>query len=304
MRKVMYVLIAALVWASILAGPAGAQTATGTGDESVLVRVNGNVTVPEGESHGVVVVVNGDLTFAGDANTVVVVDGSAEFLGATVETLVVVSSGATLGPETVITGDVYTVDATLMRDPGAVVRGTIQEEVAWEVASGFWLLGVLLTIGWALLVLFGGQVMAAVAPEFARRAGRTLSTEVGATIGAGLVLWIALPIVGGLLFATVVGIPIALTIFLVILPAMGFIGFLVSGIRLGEYVVAREGGVGHPFLAAFLGLLMLIVVGLIPALGPAIVLIAGFLGSGALALMAIRSMRTRPAPVEEPLQQQ
>jgi len=293
MRKVLFLLLATLTFTTLLAVPAAAQN--GGGNDSVLVRVNGNVSVPDGESHGVVVVVNGDLRFRGDANTVVVVEGNADLVGASIETLVVVSGTANLGADTVVSGDVYAVDTSVSRDPSATVQGTIQESVGWEVASGFWILGVLFLIGWAVLVMLGGLVLAAVAPELSRRAGRVITTRLGATIVASLILWIVLPVAGGLLAVTVVGIPVAITIWLVILPALGFVGFLVSGIRIGEFFVAREGGVGHPYMAAFLGLLALVVVGVIPGLGGIVVALAGFLGSGALALMALDSTRGRPA---------
>ena len=282
----------------LLAGPAAAQSAGS--DEGALVRVNGNIVVPAGEVHGLVVVIDGDLQFDGTATTVVVINGDAELTGATVTDIVVVSGTANLGAGTVISGDVHLVDTTLTQDPTATVEGTINDGAGDEFTSGFWVLGLLFMIGWALLTLLAGLLLAGVAPDLARRAGRTITSDLGPTIVAGLILWIVVPVIGGLLFATVVGIPTALTIWLLALPLLGFVGFLVAGIRIGEYITARGVGIGHPYLASFVGLLTLIIVGAIPAIGPLIVTVAGFIGSGALALHAYRAVRNQPKPLPAP----
>ncbi len=294
MRKPVLFLALTMLCAGLLAGPAAAQS--DTGDEGVLLRINGDVTVAEGVVHGLVVVIDGNLDFDGTADTIVVINGDAVLTGATVDELVVVSGTADLGPGTVITGDVNLVDTTLTRDPTATVEGTIDRSAGDGLALGFWLLGLLFMIGWAILVLLSGLVLAGVAPDLARRAGRTITTDLGPTILGGLVLWIVAPILGALLFASIIGVPIAITIWFVVLPVLGLVGFLVAGVRTGEYITARGGGTGHPYLASFVGLLVLIVVGAVPVIGPLVVAIAGFLGSGALAVHGYRAIRGEPRP--------
>ena len=294
MRKPFVLLVLAALFVALLAGPVAAQS--NNADEGVLLRINGNVAVESGAVHGVVVVIDGNLDFDGIATTIVVVNGDAVLTGATVEDLVVVSGTAELGPGTVVTGDVHLADTTLTQDPTATVEGTIDRNAGAGFASGFWFLGLLFVIGWAILVLVGGLVLAGIAPDLARRTGRTITADLGPSILAGLVLWIVAPILGVLLFATIVGIPMALTIWLLVLPLLGFIGFLVAGIRIGEYITASGGGIGHPYLAAFVGLLALIVVGAVPFVGPPVTAIAGFVGSGALALHGYRAIRNQPQP--------
>ncbi len=295
MTKPFVLLALAVLFSALLAGPAAAQS--NADDEGVLVRVNGDVAVPSGDVHGVIVVVDGNLELEGTATTVVVVNGRAALTGATVEELVVVSGTADLGPGTVVTGDVHLVDTTLVRDPSATVEGTINEGTGDGFAAGFWVLGMVFMIGWAVLVLLSGLVLAGVAPDLARGAGRTITTDLVPSIVAGLIVWVAAPILGVLLFATIVGIPTAVTIWLLVLPLLGLFGFIVAGIRLGEYVTARGGGIGHPYLASFIGLLILILVGAIPLVGPLVVFVAGFLGSGALAMHGYRAIRNQPQPV-------
>lgn len=296
MRKLIFLFLAPLL-TLLLAGPAVAQTAA-VDDESVMLRINGDVTVPAGEDHGVVVVIEGDLRFDGTADTVVVINGDAELVGASLETLVVISGSAVLGPDTTVTGDVRLIDSTLTRDGSATVEGDVTRGAGSDVFSGFWIIGLLFMIGWTILVVLAGLVLAAVAPDLARRAGRTITADLGPTIVAGLILWVAVPIVSIFAFATIVGIPTAVAIWLVVLPAMAFVGFLVAGVRVGEYITERGGsGVGHPYLASVVGLGALIIVGAIPIIGPIVVLVAGFLGSGSLALQAVRAVRRRPQDV-------
>lgn len=283
--------------------PAGARTTAAAAErgDSVLVHVAGDVAIPAGQSYGAVLVVNGDLRLSGEANAVVVVDGTADLQAATVDTLVVVSGEAVLGTDTRVRGDVFLADADLQQDAAATIDGTVRRDAGAAFARGFWVLGLLLTFGWALLTLVSALIFAAVAPRFARRVGHTMSADLGPTILAGLVAWIALPVVGALLFAAVIGIPTALAIWFVVLPVLGSVGFLASGIWLGERLVGGQQPVGHPYLAAFVGTLLLVLAGVVPFIGPLVVAVASFLGSGALALMAGRAVTARPeTPVPTP----
>jgi len=88
----------------------------------ILLSVNGPVDVTEGEQTELVVavsgdagiegtatwtiVVNGDATVSGTAEAVVVVNGDAVLTGATVSGVVVVNGTASIGPGTVVSGDV------------------------------------------------------------------------------------------------------------------------------------------------------------------------------------------------------
>lgn len=297
MRETSLFTVVVAVLVLVLATPVAAQGSSD--DESVLVRVNGDVTVPAGESHGVVVVIDGNLVVEGSATTVVVVSGRADLEAATVETLVVVDGVAELGPGTRVTGDVHLIESDIVRDPDAIVDGSIESGTG-DFSRGFWIVGVMFMIGWAIMTVIAALALAAVAPGFARGAGRTITSGLGRTILAGLVLWVVVPVIGVLLFATLLGIPAALVIWFAVLPAVGFIGLLVAGVRLGEYVTGGTEGIGHPYSAAFVGAVILLVVGAIPVVGPIVVAVAGFLGSGAIALHAFRAARSQPQTPDPP----
>ena len=263
--------------------------------EGILIRVNGNATIGAEEVVGTVVVVNGDFVLEGTATTVVVVRGTANLTGATVETLVVVDGTANLGPDTVVSGDVFLSSSDLVRDPSAVVEGSVRDGWQWHISRGLWILGALLAVGFAVLTLLGGLVIAAVAPNAARKASNAITADTGQTILAALIFWIVVPIIGGLAFVTLIGIPTALAIWFALLPVVAFIGLVVTGIWIGELLVARDGGTGHPYLAVTLGLLILIIIGLVPFIGGVVVWLASVVGGGAVALTAWRAMRAPAA---------
>lgn len=298
-RRLARVLVLLGVVAAVLS-PAAALAQDGN-DEGVLVRVNGDAELGVGETASVVVVVKGDLALEGTARVVVVVDGTATLTGAEVETLVVVRGTANLENGTVVTGDVFLTDSTLNNDGSAEVRGSTHRDFEGFLA-GFWVIGILLALGLGVLAILGALVFAGVAPDTARSAGTAIRHDLGKVVLSGLGLWILVPLVAGLLIFTVVGIPTTFAVWFGVLPIMGFLGYLVSGIWLGELLVAREGGEGHPYLAGFLGTLILVAIGWIPAIGALVGLVAGFLGSGALALLGWRNFRNggSEAEVSEP----
>lgn len=290
-HRLLHVL--AVLAALLLLAAAPAAAATAANDEGgVLVRVGGDTTVSAEDDADVVVVVGGDLDLTGQADTVVVVDGTARLDEATIDELVVVSGTAILGPGTTVSGDVQLVDSTIQQDPTATVEGDINNDANFPWAEGVWLMSLILVAGWAVLVILAGLALAAVAPGLARGVGRTITTDLGKSALAGLVLWLAVPIVALLAFGTVIGIPVAVTVLLMVLPAMAFAGLVVGAVRLGELLVSRGEGVGHPYLAATVGTTLLVVVGLVPFFGTIVLAVVSFLGSGALALHALRAVRS------------
>ncbi len=287
-RRRLLVLFGVLV--ALLFVPAAAFAQTQTDEEGVLLRINGSAAIGPDEDVGAAVVVSGDLLVEGLARAVVVVDGTITIDGGEVDTLVVVRGTANLANGAVITGDVFLTESNLNDDGTGEVRGSINRDVEGFLVA-FWIFGLLLAIGLGILAILGALTFAGVAPDTARRAGSAIRGDFGKVVLAGLGLWIGVPIVAGVLLFTIVGIPTTFAIWFAVLPAMAFLGYLVTGIWLGELIVAREGGVGHPYLAAFLGTLILVVAGFIPGLGPLVGFVAALLGSSALALLGWRNFR-------------
>lgn len=290
MQRVLALTVLFVVMMVLAPTVVGAQTED---DEGVLIRINGDAVLAADQDAGLALAIRGRLQVDGTAKTVVVVNGTVVLNAATVDTLVVVRGRAVLREGTVITGDVWLTDTTLERADGVRIDGVIRRNAGGGFLVGLWILGVIIAIGVGVLAILGGLVFAAVAPGTARRAGSAIRHSFGQVVLAGLILWLAVPIVGVLLFATIIGVPSAIAIWLGLLPVMAFLGYIVTGIWLGELIVAREGGVGHPYLASFLGILLLVIVGIIPGLGGLIGFLAALLGGSALALLGWRGFRNR-----------
>jgi hypothetical protein len=79
------------------------------------------------------------------------------------------------------------------------------------------------------------------------------------TILGVVFVWVALPIIAALAIVTLIGLPLGLGVLIFLLPALWFLGLIVAGTRLGLAIVkvsGRESG-EHPYLASFVGLLIL-----------------------------------------------
>ena len=287
-------LVSFLLVFSLLAGPSlYAQDRTpgeapAYVEEGVLVRVGGNVNVEADEREAVVVVVEGEATVAGAAEVVVVVNGQATLTGARVGELIVVEGEAALGEGTVVTGNVQLVDAQITaRAADAVVQGEVRHGVGYQLGLMFF--GVLFGLGVTVVVLLSGLIAAAVAPHGMRAAGATITDAFGKTLLATLAVGVGLPLLAVMAFFTIVGIPAGLAILLILLPALGYVGYLVAGIRLGDYVLGVVRGhdeAWHPYQAAVTGLGLLLVLGWVPVVGGIVSPVAGLLGAGALAFRA------------------
>jgi hypothetical protein len=260
----------------------------------VMVSVNGDVTLPAGEHADVVVVVQGTATIAGEANVVVVVDGAANLVGARVETVVGVRSPISLGPGTAVLGDVRTISSTVTRDPTATVSGAIREATSdlagfgFAVATGF----LLLFLGFAIALIAGALLVAGLAARQVRAAEKLISDEPLATFVVGVVGLIVVPIIAVLAIVTVIGAPLGLAILLGLWPLAGCVGYVVTAIWVGDWVLHRSVGdpSKRPYRAAMLGVLILVLLSAIPVLG-FLTGIASMFGFGAVLLLAWRTLR-------------
>lgn len=258
----------------------------------VLVSVGGDITLPAGEHADVVVVVRGTATILGEVNTIVTVDGRAILTGARAETLVAVSSPVTLSSGTVVSGDIFTMDAPVSREGDAFVGGDVRNLAGELVGLGF-ILGpviVLWMLGVALAAIAAGLLLAALASRQVRTAETLISREPAMTIAAGLI-GILLPLVIAVpAIVTIVGAPLGLGILLFLWPLTAFLGYLVAAIWIGDWLLARmTPGVTRerPYAAAVVGVVVLEV----SAVFPPLLMIAVFMGYGAVLLLAWRTFR-------------
>jgi hypothetical protein len=299
-KLIITLLIAALVFLAaptLMHGQTSGDTAAPV---EILVRFNRDVELSAGDSSTVLVVGSGDARIAGTAGAVLLLDGTAELLPtARVGHLTVVRGTAVLRQGSVVQGDVQLLDSELRREPGAAVTGTVSRGYWSRIEAGLRTFSLVVGIGIWLAVLLGGLIATAVDPTGVRRAGTTLTGEPGMSLLTAAVLWICAPFAAVSAMTTVVGLPIGLGLFVFILPTLGFLGYLVCGIRLGDAALRRVRPADpreRPYLAAALGLTLLPVMGMVPFFGGLVTPLAATMGSGAVVLAAWRGSRLYAAP--------
>jgi hypothetical protein len=284
-----------VVAALLVPATAGAQSEQRDA-RGAIIRIDGDAVVASGESRGLVVVIDGDARIAGYAASVFVIDGRVIIEGGTVGELGVLNGTVEARDGSVVTGNVTLIDAEIERAPGAVIRGTIQRDTSYRLGEGLRIFGLIFGLGYAIAVIIGGIVVAAVAPRQARYIGSVIADEPGRSMLAALVAWIALPILAVVAMVTIIGIPLGIAILVFLMPALAFVGYLLFGIRLGDFMIEKIRGQresDRPYLAVLLGIGALVVVGWVPVLGSLVSFLAACIGSGAIALAAWRTMRRK-----------
>lgn len=294
-RRVVLAIIAFAL--ALLPGVAAAQDDAG----GTIFRVYGTTTVAKNQSADTVVAISGDVVVDGTVNdTLVVIDGTATVAGKIPGDVNVISGTLDLKPGATV-NNVTLVHSTLHRDPGATITGNLSRRSEFfNFGWGSAIFSFFFWVGTTIVVLVAGLIFAALGGRQLTEAGEELTRRLGESVIAGLIVWIGGPILGVLAFLTIIGIPLGLAIFVIALPALGFLGYIVAGTRLGAALIQAVGVTEHPnrpYLAAVVGLVALQIVGVIPIIGGIVVLLAGFLGSGALAALIWRGRHWRPSPL-------
>jgi len=267
--------------------------------DRVLISTQGDVTIPAGDRADVVFVVNGTATVAGEVNTIVAIDGAANLTGARVETVIAIRSPVTLSAGTVVLGDVMTLDSLVQKVGDVEVQGQVTDLQASLIGLGAVLAPamILVWIGFGLATIVAGLLLAGLAARQVRATERLISHEPVMTLAAGILGLVVVPIVAILLIVTVIGAPLGVGILIALWPLVAFVGYLVAGIWIGDWVLQRmQPGMirERPFTAAVIGILILQALGLVPVLA-IIAMIASLFGFGAVMLLAWRTLRSGTA---------
>jgi hypothetical protein len=277
--------------------PVMATAAETTDEGDLLFRVGGTTTVASGETFDAIVIIDGDAVIDGVVNdTVVLIDGTATIAG-TVKGDVNVISGTLNLRQGSSVEDVTLVRSDLNRDQGATVSGSLHERSDFSFGWGEALFSLIFWLGATLLVLAVAFVYAAIGGRHLSAAGSLLTGRPIESFVSALVTWIGLPILAVAAMFTLVGIPIGVTILFVILPVLGLLGYVVTGTRLGAELLkllGRQDTPARPFLAAGIGLVVFQLFGLIPWIGGLAIVLAGFIGAGALVYNAVRGRPGSP----------
>lgn len=301
MSRRLIIFILALLLAIV---PASALAQAGADDpeDEFLLKINGTLTVPADQTIGTVVMIDGDAIIEGTiTDTLFVIAGNAEIAGVVQGDIHVIDGTVSLLDSATVK-NVTLYDGEIERAQGATVTGDVNHESfswsGWDVA----MFSAYLWTSMTVLVLVAGLLFAAIGARQLKAAGAMISERTGGTILAALIVGIGLPVVAVALMVTLVGIPLGVGLFLFLLPALWFLGYIVAGTKLGATIVdrARPQTGEHPYLAAVVGLLVLQLVQLAPFIGWLTTFLAGVIGTGALAYYAWTSWRgERPTPEAE-----
>jgi hypothetical protein len=261
------------------------------GDDGLLLRINGPVTVAENETIENVVVIGDNATIDGTVTgSLVVINGDAMVSG-TVQDDITVFRGTLDLAATARVENVSIIRGEFARDPAASVTGAITEG---DFRVNFWDWGVFWAFVWmgtTLTILVAGVIFAAVGSKQLKASGDTITSAPGPALLGVAAAWIAMPILMFMAFFTIIGIPLSVGYFLFVLPIFWFLGYLVAGTQLGRMILRSRYDEAHPYLAAMLGLLLLQIIGIIPFFGGLIAFLAGIIGSGALIVLGWRAWR-------------
>jgi hypothetical protein len=287
--KRLAILVIAFALAALPAS-AAAQSPEGE-DEGFIMRVDGDVVIGADERVNTVVVINGDLTLQGTVTDfVLVIEGNALVSGTVDGDLTVISGDIEL-TSTAVVDNVNSVRGDFVRAQGATVTGDIHERdnfrFFWGIAGLF---SILFWLGMTVAMIVAALVFAHFGARQLTNAATTMTGDLVNAIIGTVVLWVGGPLLAFLAFITVIGIPVGIGILVFLLPALGFLGYLVAGTRLGTFLLGLGGReqTGPPYLAAALGVLLLQLLVLVPVFGALAALLAGAWGAGALAFNIYR----------------
>jgi hypothetical protein len=187
---------------------------------------------------------------------------------------------------------VYTFDSTLATAEGAVIEGSIRGLEPGLVSVGLVVapLAILVWLGLAFATIVATLSLAALGARQVRQTTALIRREPARAVIWGFLGMIAVPVAAVLLMITLVGLPIGFAVLLFVWPALAFLGYLVTAIWVGEWVV-RAGRSGpepeRPYAAALAGSVLLLVLALIPFA----VAVLTLFGYGAVLLQGWRVFR-------------
>jgi hypothetical protein len=289
--------LVALFFLVALALPAAGPAQTSDHDEDAIVVVSGDVEVPRGETVDGIVVVSGDVKVTGHVTgDVVLISGDAVVSGRIDGSLVTIGGQARLLPRAFVRGNVHYGDERPIVAGSAVVRGDVSKENGLDSLDLFPFLGALIfLIGTVISTAVLGALLLLIAPRAADAIEARSHERIGPTIAIGIAIAIALPVAAVIAAVTVVGVPLAFVILLVLLPLWA-VAYCTSAWVLGRRMVKAP---RNRFLAFLAGLAVLAAVGFVPIVGWLVGLAAAVFGLGLIGA-AIGAARDRPEPARIP----
>jgi hypothetical protein len=275
---------------AVMVVPLAASAAAAVPAPQDQVVLSGTVNVPRDSVVGEVVVFHGSAIISGAVRgDVVVLDGPATIDGGTVSGSVValdgtirLTGGSVVGGDVLGGGDVWV-------SPGIRVGGQVKERVLFTVRGPLGILGVLLgAVALAASVLLLGVAMLLLAPRGAERVAQAARTAPLASFGWGVLVAVAIPVLGVAAVASIIGLPIGVATLL----ALGFVWLL--GLTWTAWIVGRliVRAPRSRWAAFAAGWAIVAVTGFVPVLDAIVWGLGSVFGVGAMAVAGWRAGRS------------
>jgi hypothetical protein len=272
---------------------AAAEPWYGSSDEHLVVNTGGHFTLTAEQSVDMLVLVSGSATIEGTPRSVIAVDSTVDFVGGKTESVVAVNSTVSLDTASSVTGDVLQTNSTI-NAPNGTIAGGIEDLTAgmggaWFVTN---IVSAVFYIGFAIALIVAALTVSQLAGRQVREAAASFQREPVNVAVAAIVGLLALITAGIIAIATILGAPLGIGILLIVLPALFVVGYIVVGVAIGDAILARVSPNGGPrrALATFVGMLVVLLIGVVPLIGG----LLGLAGFGAVSLRLYRAMRASP----------
>ena len=266
-----------------LGGTSQTPPSVSPSDGDVQIRINGPVHIAAADVASAVWVINNNATIDGVVREgLVVINGTARITGRVEGSVFVANGRLELAPGARIEQDVMLYRSVMTRAVDAVIAGQVHNQTAFSIGAGaIWLTWLSFTI----VVLIAGLVFAELGPRTLTESAEYLAAHGGRSVLTAVVAVGVVPTLAFLSFATVVGIPLGLTLLVIVIPALTFLGYLTAGAALGSALVTRLTATGvwtNRYRSTLVGLLTLQVLVAVPIIGGLVAIVASLLGVGAL----------------------
>ncbi len=242
------------------------------------------------------------LTVAGKMGGPVELGGATVYFnGAAAGDVTIEGGRVAIGPQAVIGGDL--VIRTLMPptiDPGAKVAGQtiVREPAFWWLLSG-WTWKLIFAVLMAAGTILAGAILIGAGRGAFEDALRHATLRPFSSGLIGVVTAVVIPIVAGLLLATIIGISFGFAL-LLLMPFLVVAGHTVVATCIGVWMFDRTGeprSYGRLFVYLLAGAVLMALVWLIPWAGATIICIAILVGTGAWVRSVMARLRRRSALV-------
>jgi cytoskeletal protein CcmA (bactofilin family) len=265
----------------------GLVVAAGEIVDGPAVSANGPARI-DGRVNGAVYVGRGDLLIDGRvAGDALVLDGDAIISGRVDGSVTVLNGKATVRPGATVRGDVTS--RTTPTAARSTVQGNVEKLDLDSLFAGF--VVVILAVLWVTVTVSTAVLGLLFVWLFPRAADAVVvaGRRIWASFFLGLFLGIVAPILGLVVMASVVGIPLGFAV-LGTLAVLGPLGYVAGALIFGRLMVHRS-GTGGRIGAFFAGFGILRFGALVPGLGFVIGFLVSTYGFGALVIAAWRAGR-------------